>query len=56
MTTTIRKMLVKKKGYEQDNKKVLHLLLYLELLKPSWCSIGLNLTLKDVVASSACCC
>jgi hypothetical protein len=55
MTTSIGKMLTKKNGYEQENKIKFHLLLYLELLKPSWCNVGLNFTLKDVAASSPCC-
>jgi hypothetical protein len=55
MTTSIGKTLTKKTHYEQDNKTILHLLLYLELLKPSWCNVGLNLTLKDVAASSPSC-
>lgn len=54
MTTLIGKMLTNKKSYEQNNKNILHLVLYLELLKPSWCNVGLNLTLKDV-ANSPCC-
>jgi hypothetical protein len=56
MTISIGEMLAKKKGFERDNQRILPLLLYLELPKPSWCNVGLNLTLKDVATSSPCCC
>jgi len=56
MTISIQGMLAKKKGFQRDNQKILPLLLYLELPKSSWCNVGLNLTLKDVAASSPCCC
>jgi hypothetical protein len=56
MTISIGEMLAKKKGFERDNQKILPLLLYIELPKPSWCNAGLNLTLKYVATSSPCCC
>jgi hypothetical protein len=56
MTISIGEKLAKKKGSKQDNQKILPLRLYLELPKPSWCNVGLNLTLKDVAASSPCRC
>jgi len=40
MTIVIEEMFVKKKGFEQNNKKTLPLFLYPELQKPSWCMLG----------------
>jgi hypothetical protein len=40
MTIVIEEMFAKKKGFEQDNKKIVLLLLYPELPKPSWCVLG----------------